>query len=80
MLASRIKCLAISFVETSVVRHIVASMDIPVDVIINSEDIVASAKAIDTRLTTQTSSVKRIIFADIRNFLRKLSGNAQGIT
>lgn len=55
MLASRIRCLVISFVETNVVRHIVARMYIRVDGIIYSEDIVASVKAIHTRLTNQTS-------------------------
>jgi len=69
-----------AFVAARVVRQIVASTKAPVAAIINSEDVVASAKAIPTMLPAQNRPVKRIIFVDGLNFFRKLNNKTHGIT
>ena len=65
------KGFAIDLVEASVVRHIVVITQVPADTIINTEDRVASAKAIDTRLPTQTRPIQRLDLPDSLNFFRR---------
>jgi len=65
---------------TRVVSHIVASIHIPVDVVINREEGDASAKNIVIKLPTQTRLVNLIIVLEGVDRVRELNSRLNGRT